>query len=152
PLAKRYFQQAIALKPDYSTAHAWYSQYFVANRKIEEALAEARRGQELDPLSPLLTSQMQGGYYYFRQYHKAIEQGRKAEELDSSFPLTYVMLGRTYVLKGMCREALAQFEAYSAVRGGSPWGLGSQSYTYARCGERTKALRVIEDLSDLSKQ
>jgi hypothetical protein len=62
------------------------------------------------------------------------------------------MLGRAYALKGMCREALAQYESYSAVRGNSPWGLGSQSFTYARCGERAKALQLIDDLSALSKQ
>ena len=152
PQAKKYFQQAIALKPDYPNAHGWYSVYLVANGQFDQALVEAKRGQELDPLSPLLSYQVQSTHYYSRQYDKAIEQGKKTSELDPAFPLTYVILGRTYVLKGMCREALRQFEIYSTVRGSSPWGLGSQSYTYARCGERAKALKMIDDLSDLSKQ
>jgi serine/threonine protein kinase/Tfp pilus assembly protein PilF len=150
--SKKYYQQAFALKPDYPIAHGWYSGLLSAIGQYDEAVVEAKRGQELDPLSPVLSYQVEAAYYYSRQYDKAIEQGQKTEELDPSFPLTYVILGRAYALKGMCREAMAQFEAYSRVRGSSPWGMGSESYTYARCGERAKALKVIDDLVDLSKQ
>jgi tetratricopeptide (TPR) repeat protein len=49
------FQRAIALNPNYATAHHWYGNgLLLALGRFEEAIAEGKRAIELDPLSPLL--------------------------------------------------------------------------------------------------
>src|SRR4030095_10989475 len=49
--AERGFLQAIKLQPSYAPAHQWYSSYLVALERFDEAIAEAKRTQELEPLS-----------------------------------------------------------------------------------------------------
>lgn len=50
--AEREYLRAIELNPNYATAHHWYSEYLVMTDRPAEAMAEIRRAQELDPLSP----------------------------------------------------------------------------------------------------
>jgi TolB-like protein len=51
-LAEKEFKQAIALNPRYAAAHMWYGLYLQVIPRFEDALAEMKRAQELDPLSP----------------------------------------------------------------------------------------------------
>jgi tetratricopeptide (TPR) repeat protein len=46
-----YFNQAIFQDPDYATAHQRYAELLGVNRRWDEAVAEARRAVELDPMS-----------------------------------------------------------------------------------------------------
>lgn len=52
--AEREFRRAIELNRNYATAHQWYSEYLAMLGRHEEAIAEARRAVELDPLSPVV--------------------------------------------------------------------------------------------------
>lgn len=81
-----------------------------------------------------------------------IEQSQRALEMDPSFPLARWMLSQAYVAKGMYREALAEYEKYSAVSRGRPWPLALQGNTLAQMGERSEALRVVEELRAVSKK
>src|SRR5688500_13866599 len=84
---EREFQTAIKLKPGYAPAHQWYSSYLVAVERFDEAIAEAKRTEELEPLSFVASSHLGWIYYLAGQNDKAIEQCRKILELDpSSFP------------------------------------------------------------------
>src|SRR2546426_7287473 len=46
------------LKPSYAPAHQWYSSYLVALERFDEAIAEAKRTQELEPLSFVASSHL----------------------------------------------------------------------------------------------
>ena len=50
--AEREFKQAIAINPSYATGHQWYAENLLAVGRVEAAVAEARKGYEVDPLSP----------------------------------------------------------------------------------------------------
>ncbi|HEY0365683.1 MAG TPA: winged helix-turn-helix domain-containing protein, partial [Pyrinomonadaceae bacterium] len=101
----REFQEAIKLKPAYAPAHQWYSSYLVAVERFDEAIAEAKRTEELEPLSFVASSHLGWIYYLSGQNDKAIEQCKKILELDpSSFPARRY-LGLAYEGKGMYTEA-----------------------------------------------
>src|SRR5438132_11529339 len=50
--AVREFRRAIELNPSLANAHYFYSHCLAAHGRLDEALAEARRAHELDPLNP----------------------------------------------------------------------------------------------------
>src|SRR5260370_5446967 len=52
--AEEEYQRAIALDPNNARAHGVYGRHLMAQSHLEEAIAEPRRAQELDPLSPLM--------------------------------------------------------------------------------------------------
>jgi tetratricopeptide (TPR) repeat protein len=80
--AEREYKRAIELNPNYPLAHGWYGGFLVAMGRIEEAIAELKIAQELDPLSPFPYSL--GVYLTFRkEYDTALEMLEKGLELDN---------------------------------------------------------------------
>ncbi len=57
PESNREFQRAIELNPNYATAHHWYGYgNLVTMERFDEAIAEMKRAQELDPLSLIINA------------------------------------------------------------------------------------------------
>src|SRR5262249_25571769 len=50
PGAEREFKRAIELSPNDATAHYWYANVLAEMGRMDEAIAEAKRGQEADPV------------------------------------------------------------------------------------------------------
>ena len=148
---EREFQQAIKLKPAYAPAHQWYSSYLVAVERFGEAIAEAKRTEELEPLSFVASSHLGWIYYLSGQNDKAIEQCRKILELDpSSFPARRY-LGLAYEAKGMYPEAIAEFQT-GVKLSGSPLMLALLGHAYAVAGKTAEAKQVLNDLQQLQDQ
>jgi DNA-binding winged helix-turn-helix (wHTH) protein/TolB-like protein/Tfp pilus assembly protein PilF len=145
------FQEAIKLKPAYAPAHQWYSSYLVAVERFDEAIAEAKRTEELEPLSFVASSHLGWIYYLSGQNDKAIEQCRKILELDpSSFPARRY-LGLAYEAKGMYAEAIAEFQT-GVKLSGSPLMLALLGHAYAASGKTAEAKQVLNDLQQLQDQ
>ena len=148
---EREFQTAIKLKPTYAPAHQWYSSYLVAVERFDEAIAEAKRTEELEPLSFVGSSHLGWIYYLSGQNDKAIEQCKKILELDpSSFPARRY-LGLAYEAKGMYPEAINEFQT-GVKLSGSPLMLALLGHAYAASGKRAEAQQVLADLQQLPKE
>lgn len=148
---EREFQSAIKLKPAYAPAHQWYSSYLVAVERFDEAIAEAKRTEELEPLSFVASSHLGWIYYLSGQNDKAIEQCRKILERDpSSFPARRY-LGLAYEAKGMYAEAIAEFQT-GVKLSGSPLMLALLGHAYAASGKTAEAKQVLSDLQQLQGQ
>lgn len=148
---EREFQTAIRLKPAYAPAHQWYSSYLVAVERFDEAIAEAKRTEELEPLSFVASSHLGWIYYLAGQNDKAIEQCRKILELDpSSFPARRY-LGLAYEAKGMYAEAISEFQT-GVKLSGSPLMLALLGHAYAVAGKKTEAQQILNDLQQLQEQ
>jgi DNA-binding winged helix-turn-helix (wHTH) protein/TolB-like protein/Tfp pilus assembly protein PilF len=148
---EREFLQAIRLKPAYAPAHQWYSSYLVAVERFDEAIAEAKRTEELEPLSFVASSHLGWIYYLSGQNDKAIEQCRKILEFDpSSFPARRY-LGLAYEAKGMYPEAIAEFQK-GVKLSGSPLMHALLGHAYAASGKTAEAKQVVSDLQQLQGQ
>jgi DNA-binding winged helix-turn-helix (wHTH) protein/TolB-like protein/Tfp pilus assembly protein PilF len=148
---EREFQEAIKLKPAYAPAHQWYSSYLVAVERFDEAIAEAKRTEELEPLSFVASSHLGWIYYLSGKNDEAIEQCRKILELDpSSFPARRY-LGLAYEAKGMYPEAISEFQT-GVKLSGSPLMLALLGHAYAVAGKKAEAQQVLNDLQQLQEQ
>jgi DNA-binding winged helix-turn-helix (wHTH) protein/TolB-like protein len=148
---EREFQTAIKLKPSYAPAHQWYSSYLVAVERFDEAIAEAKRTEELEPLSFVASSHLGWIYYLSGRNDEAIEQCRKILERDpSSFPARRY-LGLAYEAKGMHAEAIAEFQT-GVKLSGSPLMLALLGHAYAVAGKKAEAQQVLNDLQQLPEQ
>ncbi|MCU1266284.1 MAG: hypothetical protein JWM21_2602 [Acidobacteria bacterium] len=146
--AEREFLQAIKLKPAYAPAHQWYSSFLIALERYDEAIAEAKRTQELEPLSFTASSHLGWIYYLAGQSDRAIEQCSKILELDpNSFPARRYR-GLAYEQKGMYREAIDEFQKGVKVSG-SPLMLALLGHAFAASGQKAEAEHVLTELSDL---
>src|SRR5438445_5940532 len=93
PAAEREFTRALQLNPGDPPAPHWYAFWLLAHGRAEEALQEVRAAQRLDPLSLIINTDVGEMLYYGRRHDEAIEQGRRALELDSAFALAHRLPG-----------------------------------------------------------
>jgi tetratricopeptide (TPR) repeat protein len=148
--AEREFQLAIKHKPTYAPAHQWYSSYLVALERFDEAIAEAKRTSELEPLSFIASSHLGWILYLSGRNDEAIAQCRKILSLDpNSFP-AHRYLGLAYEQKGMYPQAIEEFQKGVKLSGG-PLILALLGHAYAASGKTAEARQVLSDLHDLSE-
>src|ERR1700757_1974256 len=62
------FDKALELDPNDATAHQWYAEYLAMLGKEHEALVEANRAHDLDPLLPMIGEEVGGIYTYARKF------------------------------------------------------------------------------------
>ncbi|MFL6214521.1 MAG: tetratricopeptide repeat protein [Blastocatellia bacterium] len=149
--AEREFQRAIKDKPSYGPAHQWYSSYLVAVERKDEAIAEAQRAAELDPLSFSTGIHLGWIYYMAGRYDEAIAHCRKLLAVDAGFFPVYRYLGLSYEQKGMYKEAIAAFERGIKLSG-SPLLVALLGHAHAASGNRAEAQRVLGELQEMAGQ
>jgi tetratricopeptide (TPR) repeat protein len=76
----------------------------------EEAITEAKRAQELDPLTISTNYTVATAYYWAKQYDQALDQLKKTEELDPNYAEIHDALADVYERKGMYPEAISERE------------------------------------------
>jgi DNA-binding winged helix-turn-helix (wHTH) protein/TolB-like protein/Tfp pilus assembly protein PilF len=146
--AEREFQLAIKYKPTYAPAHQWYSSYLVALERFDEAVAEARHTQELEPLSFIASSHLGWILYLSGRNDEAIATCTKILNLDpNSFPARRY-LGLAYEQKGMYPQAVEEFQK-GVKLSGSPLMLALLGHAYAASGKTAEARQVLTDLHEL---
>lgn len=148
--ADREFQRAIALNPNYATAHQWHGETLLAVQRFDEAIAEAKRAQELDPFSLIVNHALGFCYLNARQYDQAIQQYRKANELDPNWYIAHWFLGSAYELKGLSREALAEYQKARELND-DPYVLAALGHFYAASGKREEAMNILGQMNEAAK-
>jgi len=110
--AEREFKRAIELNPNYSIVHHWYAHHLMQQGRTQESLAEARRAQELDPLSLFINinNGLARPYYLSRQYDLSIAECQKGLEIDPGYVPARIQLALALEQKGMVAEAILQLE------------------------------------------
>jgi serine/threonine protein kinase/tetratricopeptide (TPR) repeat protein len=145
------FQRAIALNPNYATAHHWYGNSpFLALGRFEEAITEGKRAVELDPLSPIINADLGQNLYNARRYDEAIAQLRKTLEIDPTFYYTHFNLGIALQLKGDMPAAIAEYTQAQQLSDDQfiPVLLASAK---AQSGDKDAAIQMLAELEELSQ-
>jgi TolB-like protein/tetratricopeptide (TPR) repeat protein len=143
--AEAEYKQAILLSPSNAAAHAGLSQWLVCQGRTEEALASARRAQELDPHK---FNGMQVGalLFYGRRYDEAIRELRNTLTLQPNDPMAAWYLGFSQIGARHFDEAIATLERAASLSDRSSAVLGVLAHAYAGAGRRAEALRVLHEL------
>jgi serine/threonine-protein kinase len=148
--SEKEIERAIKLKPNYALAHWQYGWLLVFVGRLDEARQEFQRAVELDPLSAVMTTDLNVPYTLKKDYDKAIAQCRKALELDSTFYLPHFVLGWIEIARGgNYSKALEEFRVAQSMET-QPIIIAYLGYAYARNGERDKALEALEELNRLA--
>jgi TolB-like protein/Flp pilus assembly protein TadD len=150
--AEREHQRAIELNPNYATARHWHAYGLGLRGRNKEALAEIELARSLDPLSTIINAEVALVLYWGRQYDGAIVEARKALELEPNSLPAHEYLGEIYLMKGMYKDALAEFQICRALDRTDPGTSASLAMAYAAAGNREEALRILGRLKQQSKR
>jgi len=149
--AEKHFRRAIELDPGYPTTHQWYSCSLSFLGRFDEDLSEAKRAEELDPLSLVINMNLGDVLYVMRQYDRAIEQYKNTLALDQMFPWPHSGLASVYEVQGKFDESIAEYQKAKSLGGNIPYTLVPLGWAYARAGRKADALHVLQELLQLAQ-
>jgi tetratricopeptide (TPR) repeat protein len=129
------------LNPNLPQSHIRYSAYLLLMKRYDEAVAEAKRTRELDPLTLVVKWSVADFLYAARRYDEAGEEFRKTLELNPDSAHGHYRLGDFYMAKGRYSEAIAAYRESVSLSGGRYET--SLANALARSGEHAKAEEIL---------
>ncbi len=141
--AERAFRRANRLNPSLALNHYHYAWYLSLFGRLDEAIAEHKRAQELDPLDPLHTAWLGQLYIQAGRYDEAVAEADKSLELAPDFGPGLFVLGNAYQAKGMNEEAIEVHERMATAFPRLRFRLG---VTYAAAGRPDQARAILAEL------
>src|SRR5215470_1912498 len=147
-LGDRELRRAIELSPSLTLAHGYLAFSLVRQGRLDESLEEMLKARGLDPLSPIIARQAAMPYHLKRDYPKALELLRQANELGPPFTTTWEI--GVYIQNKLFNETLAELEKAKRARKGDPILIFDTGMIYAAQGKRAEALQIIKDLEGIS--
>ena len=148
--AEKEFKRAIELNPNSAEAHHWYGDFLTRLGRFDDARAELKKAQELDPLSLLINTSAGRELYFARQYPAAIEQFRKTLDMDRNFVPAQHSIELAYAQNGMFREAVAERQKVLTLSG-SPDLAAAIGDDYRKSGYEGVLQSWLEGLNEVSK-
>lgn len=116
--AEQEFLRALALNPNYATAHHYYSVALFAMGRNKESVEQARKAVEADPLSIPANITLGQSLSGAGRDDEAIAQFRRTLEMDPNNPMLHDNLSDCYQAKGLPDEAFEE-EAESLIASGA---------------------------------
>src|SRR5262249_43108757 len=141
---------AIELNPGYATAHHWYAWHLSLLGRYDEAFAEMRKAQELDPLSLIINADLAEILVLAHAYDESIRQSQKTLEMDANFALAHNQLAQAYLGKHMYEEAVAELLRAVQLSSESPTCVANLARAYALSGKKSEAVKLLNDLKKRS--
>jgi TolB-like protein len=150
--AEKEFQRALELNPRYSNAIEWHAVSLAVLARLDEAVSEAMRAVQLDPLSPMIITAAGMIFWLARKYDRAADLCRRALDLVPDFSLGRWALAMVLSQKGMHDAAIAEMEDLVRTSRGLPLFVHLLGNCYATAGRRDDAFKVLDQLHEIPKQ
>jgi serine/threonine-protein kinase len=149
--ADKNFIRGIERNPKNAYAHGWYAIFLVSQKRNEEAVEEANKALELEPLSPLMNALLGVVFGYGGDVEKGREQLKKALEMEPNLPMAHLWLGQQYFLEpedfGKAIDHLQK-----AAQLGITFALGWLGWALAHLGKKNEAEKILDRLDEIAKQ
>jgi TolB-like protein/Flp pilus assembly protein TadD len=144
------FRRAIELNPGYATAHHWYAWHLALLDRYDEAIAEMKKAESVDPLSLIINADLAELLVLAHSYDEAIGQSRKTIEMDPNFAMAHNQLAQAYLQKHMYDQAISELQKAVQLSGGSPTCIANLARAYTLSGKRSEAMKLLNDLKNSS--
>jgi tetratricopeptide (TPR) repeat protein len=119
--------------------------------RLDEALREIERARTLDPLSPVINTQVGWILTFARRYDAAIAQLNRTLEISPQFALAYADLGLVFDSQGKHAEALKAFQKAAEIDD-TPDRTVWMTRQYAMLGQTSKAREMLKPLLPLARE
>src|SRR5262249_32050693 len=145
------YRRALNLNPNDSSAHLGFAGWLLCQGRTEEALQWARRARDLDPFGG--TGNTMGGVLFqSRHFDEAIRELRSDLAVHPDDASSYWFLGFALIADDQASESIGVLEKALIRSERSPGVIGVLVRAYAHAGQRTKALRLVDELERRQKK
>jgi len=152
PSAEDYFRKAQRLDPNNAESHLGYAHLLSNTGKHREALAEAKRARELDPLFMLASALECQFLLHAGQADAALEKLHRIEALDANFWLTYLYYSSVYFEMGRFAESATAAGRAMQLSGGNSHAKAFAACALTKLGKQQEAGALLNDVLQMSAQ
>jgi TolB-like protein/DNA-binding winged helix-turn-helix (wHTH) protein/Tfp pilus assembly protein PilF len=140
------FRRALALNPSDARTHHWYAQLLITEHKTSAALAEAKQGSALDPLSLGSNYNYSLILIYAGQPEEGIRHLDAMVERDPNSEILYNYLGRAFSATHHYARAAECFHRAMELSQLKSHEKADWAYALARAGDSAQARQVVNEL------
>jgi serine/threonine-protein kinase len=145
-------KRAIELSPNHASVHNLYGHYLAVMGRDDDALAQFIRAQQLDPATAFVVAN--AGWMFCRvgRYDRGIALLRDSLELEPNGGQSHYNLATScYARRQMYSKAIEEARQAVALGSSSPMYQGALGYLYARSGNKSEAIAILEELKQSDK-
>lgn len=152
--AKRNFKSAVNCDPEFSQAYLGLASVYRIEGNFQEAMNQTRNAKSVDPISISPDLNIASIYYYEREFEKMEQMLNELQERSPKSIRVSAIKSYRSILNGNFKEAAAILEKiYESDKISDKISVSAPlGFAYAKVGERGKALKIIENLEQFSKQ
>lgn len=141
------YRKAIELNPNNANAHHWYARHLAEIGRSDEARREIEAAEKLDPLSTFIRTSKGKILCAARRYPEAIDECRRALDLESDFAQAFSILGQAYVHNRQYPEGIEAAKKYVELSNGSGWAKLELAYAYAVAANKAESDRIVNEVT-----
>jgi tetratricopeptide (TPR) repeat protein len=144
--AEQLLKRALEINPRLGEAHHMYATYLAVIGRTSEAVAEARRAHEVEPLAGPFPANVVWKLYLARQYREAEAEARKMGQRDG------YILANVYLKTGRQQEAMAILRKDAAQQPAHVLELMYLGRGLGVIGAGNEGQKVLADMQSLAQQ
>ena len=144
--AEDHLRKAVALSPNYSLAHEWYSSLKIGNGYFAEGIRAMLRAEEIDPLSLRTKTLMAWSYYQTGDFEKALLKAEEIINLDQNYPQGHLQRGYILTELGRAAEAILSIERSMDLMPGSSLAQYHYCFALAAAGRQDDAVMLTNEM------
>jgi eukaryotic-like serine/threonine-protein kinase len=146
--AEQSLTRALQLGPGSASTHLWNAwRCAVLEGRHDLALVELEQAERLDPLDLQVKTQIGYVHHFRHDLDRAIAQFESVVALEPSFAFAHYALGDACTQRGQFERAIEEFNTAITLGGRSVNHVGVLGYTYARSGDRDRAIDHLQELT-----
>ncbi len=146
-LAEYAFKKADELNPNMAYNHyhrAWYLALF---GRMNEAIEEHKRAQELDPFTPLHSAWLGILYSWVGMYDEGLEEAEKALQSQKDYALSIFVKGNILIEKGETEAGLEHLKKAAKINSG--WKFMGYGRALIQAGHIDEGKKIIDELENM---
>lgn len=140
------YKKALRLNPSSAGNHESYADFLAAQGRSQDALEEAKRAKQLDPLFSLAFQ-----LYFARHYDEAVTLAKEAVDLDPRDSNAHLALGLAYEQKHEFRKATEELRK-AVTDYGEPSLIAFLGHLYAVSGRSREAEQIVNRIRAEAKR
>jgi TolB-like protein/Tfp pilus assembly protein PilF len=140
------FRQAIDLNPNYGKVCSAYGNYLACMGRLDEAVAEIVRAQELNPLALDVNSCAAVIFNCSNQFDRSVEACERMFRIDENHLPAYRNLAEAYFEKSKYEDAIQILEKAVLLSKGAAFIRAHLGFACARSGRTEEARALLREL------
>ena len=150
--AEKEFELALAQNPNYGQVCHSYGAHLACVGRLDEAVREIRRAQELNPLALEVNDCAAVIFNCVNEYDKALESCKTMLRIDPNYFPAHQHLAEVYLHKAQFEDAIDVLKIAVEISKGASTVMGRLGYAYAVSGRSGEARKILAELQEESRQ